>query len=701
MLWSIFAFSYSTLNCQNDLKTPPRAKQLPKRLETHGDIRIDPYYWLRERENLEVISYLEEENRYYEEMTQHTKEFQEQLFMEMKSRIKEDDTSAPYRLNGYYYLTRFETGKEYPIYARKEGSLEAEEEILFNCNILAEGYDFFNLRGISISPDNELAAFGIDTVSRRQYTIQIKNLKTGAIYPEKIENTTGSTVWAGDSKTLFYTKKDPETLRSDRVYRHVLGTSEAEDELVYHEQDETFSTFVYKTKSRQYIVIGSTSTMTSEYRFLEANHPYGSFSLFTPRQRGLEYGISHFENHFYILTNKDNAVNFKLMRTSEDQTNVQFWQEFIPHRPNVLLEDIEIFRDFYVLTERELGLTKLKIVEWEGGVSYYLPFESETYVAGTISNFDFDTRQLRYFFNEMSAPYAIIDFNTVTKAKVVVKEQEVLGEQFDKENYCSQRLWAPARDGKKVPISLVYHKNTDLKPNTPLLLYGYGSYGSTIDPYFSSIRLSLLDRGFVYAIAHVRGGEYLGRPWYEEGRLLHKKNTFYDFIDCSRFLIELGYTSSDHLYAMGGSAGGLLVGAIVNLAPTLYHGVIAAVPFVDVVTTMLDESIPLTTGEYDEWGNPNEETYYSYIKSYSPYDNVAAQDYPHIYVSTGLHDSQVQYWEPAKWVALLREMKTDTNLLFLDTNMEAGHGGASGRFQALKETAKEYAFLLDLEGKIR
>ncbi len=683
------------------METPPVAKKYPKQLEIHRDIRIDDYYWLNQRENTEVLSYLEAENSYYREMTKHTKEFQEELFLEMKSRIKEDDTSVPYLLNGYYYLARFETGKEYPIYARKESSLETEEEVMFNCNVLAADHEFFNLRGISISPDNILAAFGVDTVSRRQYTLQIKNLKTGEIYPDKIENTTGSSVWAADSKTLFYTKKDPVTLRSNRIYKHTLGHPETADELVFEEQDETFSTFVYKTKSRKYIVIGSSSTMTSEYQFLDAKQPNGSFTLFSPRQRGLEYSISHFGNHFYILTNKDGATNFKLMKTSENSTDTVYWEEFIPHRPDVLLEDIEIFKDFYVLTERELGLTQMKIVSWSDSISYYLPFESETYVAGPTSNLDFETRKLRYFYNAMTAPYAIIDFDMATKEKEILKEQAVLGGEFDKQNYRSQRTWAPTRDGKKVPISLVYHKKTALDGNSPLLLYGYGSYGSTMDPYFSSVRLSLLDRGFVYAIAHVRGGEYLGRPWYEEGRLLHKKNTFNDFVDCSRFLIESGYTTSQHLYAMGGSAGGLLMGAVINQAPDLYNGIIAAVPFVDVVTTMLDDSIPLTTGEYDEWGNPNDEEYYRYIKSYSPYDNITAQDYPNMYVSTGIHDSQVQYWEPAKWVAKLRKLKTDNNLLFLDTNMDAGHGGASGRFQALKETAKEYAFLLDLEGKIR
>lgn len=678
----------------------PKAKKIPKKLEIHGDIRVDDYYWLDDRENKEVIAYLEAENSYYKEMTSHTKDFQEELFLEMKSRIKEDDESVPYKRNGYYYLTRYETGKEYPIYSRKEESLDAEEEIIFNCNELAKGHDFFNLRGVSVSPDNKLAAFATDTVSRRQYFIQIKNLDTGEIYPDKIDNTTGGSVWAADNKTLFYTKKDPVTLRSDKIYKHKLGTRVEEDKLVFHEEDETYSTFVYKTKSRKYIIIGSVSTLTSEYQFIPADEPDTDFKIFSPRTRGLEYSISHYDDSFYVLTNKDDATNFKLMKTSENNTSFDNWEEFILHREDVLLEDIDIFKDYYVLSERENGLNKMKVVRWDGNDSYYLPFDSETYVAGSSTNLDFDTEKLRYFYNAMTSPYSIIDFNMRTKEKEVLKEQEVLGGKFKKENYRSERIWATAKDGTKVPVSIVYHKDTRLDGTSPLLQYAYGSYGSTIDPYFSTVRLSLLDRGFIYAIAHVRGGEYLGRPWYEDGKLLTKKNTFTDFVDVSEHLIAENYTSSEHLYAMGGSAGGLLMGAVVNIAPELYNGVIAAVPFVDVITTMLDDSIPLTTGEYDEWGNPNDKVYYDYMKSYSPYDNVEEKAYPNLLVTTGLHDSQVQYWEPAKWVAKLREYKTDDNQLFLDTNMEAGHGGASGRFEALKETAKEYAFILDLEGKI-
>lgn len=701
----IICLTFASSCEENNTKTmkleAPKAKKVSKELVIHDDVRIDDYYWLNDREDEEVIAYLEAENEYYAKNTNHTKSFQDELFQEMKSRIKEDDESVPYKLNGYFYLTRYEMGKEYPIYSRKKESLDADEEILFNCNELAEGHDYFNLRGVSVSPNNEMAAFAVDTVSRRQYYIQIKNLTTGEVYPDKIENTTGGVTWAADNKTLFYTKKDAVTLRSDKIYKHRLGTSSEEDELVFHEKDDTYNTFVYKTKSKKYIVIGSYSTLTSEYQILPADTPEGDFKMFSPRTRGLEYSISHYQDSFYVLTNKDEATNFKLMITAEDATHHENWKEFIPHRQDVLLEGIDIFKDYYVISERDQGLNKMKIVKWDGSDSYYLPFESETYVAGGTTNLDFDTENLRYFYNAMTSPYSIIDFNMRTKEKTVLKEQEVLGGKFDKENYKSERIWADARDGTKVPVSIVYHKNTKLDGSSPLLQYAYGSYGATIDPYFSTVRLSLLDRGFVYAIAHIRGGEYLGRPWYEDGKLLTKKNTFTDFVDVSKHLISNKYTSKEHLYAMGGSAGGLLMGAVVNMAPELYNGVVAQVPFVDVVTTMLDDSIPLTTGEYDEWGNPNDKEYYEYMKSYSPYDNVEAKAYPNMLVTTGLHDSQVQYWEPAKWVAKLREFKTDDNQLFLDTNMEAGHGGASGRFEALKETAKEYAFILDLEGKIR
>ncbi|MBV1923527.1 MAG: S9 family peptidase [Flavobacteriaceae bacterium] len=677
---------------------PPKADKVEKHLELHGDVRVDNYYWLNDKDDDEVIDYLERENDYYEKMTAHTKDFQKDLFEEMKSRIKEDDESVPYKLNGYYYITRFEKGKDYPIYTRKKDSLEAEEEILFNVNEMAEGHSYYKLSGMSVSPDNKLISFGVDTLSRRKYTIYIKNLESGEVYEEKIPVTTGGSTWANDNKTLFYTRKDEQTLRADRIYKHVLGTDSEKDELVYTEKDETFGTFVYKTKSRKYLVIGSYSTLTSEYRILSAEKPNEEFEIFQKRERGLEYSISHFGKDFYILTNKDKAINFKLMKTSETNTSKDNWEEVIAHRDNVLLEGIDIFKDYLVVNERDNGLNKIHIKPWDNSGSYYLPFTNETYTAYTTQNPEFDTKTLRYSYTSLTNPASLLDFNMETKEQKVLKETEVLGGKFKKDNYDSKRLWATAEDGTKIPVTMVFKKGIKLDGSNPLLQYAYGSYGSTIDPYFSSVRLSLLDRGFIYAIAHVRGGEYLGRNWYEHGKLLQKKNTFTDFIDVSKFLIEEKYTSKDHIYASGGSAGGLLMGAIVNMAPDLYNGVIAAVPFVDVVTTMLDDSIPLTTGEYDEWGNPNDKEYYDYIKSYSPYDNVEAKKYPNMLVTTGLHDSQVQYWEPAKWVAKLRELKKDKNTLLLHTNMDAGHGGASGRFEALKEVAMDYAFILDLEG---
>ncbi|WP_165749586.1 S9 family peptidase [Cellulophaga sp. Z1A5H] len=702
----IFLLSISfAASCKSDKKimsqnTVPVAKKMPKSLEIHGDTRIDNYYWLNDREDKEVIDYLNEEKAYYEKMMAHTVSFQNSLFDEMKSRIKEDDSSVPYKQNGYWYSTRYEIGKEYPIYSRKTDTNNAEAIELFDCNVMAEGLDYFKLGGIAVSPNNELAVFGVDDVSRREYTLKIKNLNTGEIYDDVIEKTTGGAVWANDNKTFFYSKKDPITLRSDKIYKHVLGTPTVDDVMVYHEEDETYDCFVYKTKSKKYIIIGSTSTLTSEYRYIKSDAPNSDFTIFSKRERGVEYSLAHYKDDFYILTNKDDATNFKLMKTSDTKTSSENWEDFIAHRSDVLLEDIEIFKEFYVISERENGLAKIKIVRWDSEESYFLPFNDETYTAYVSTNPDFDTEILRYGYNSLTTPSSVIDFNMKTKEKDVKKEQEVLGGKFQKENYTSERIWATARDGVKIPMSVVYHKDTKLDGSSPLLQYGYGSYGYTLDPNFSTVRLSLLDRGFIYVIAHVRGSEYLGRQWYDEGKLLKKQNSFTDFIDCSKFLIANQYTSPEHLYAEGGSAGGLLMGGIVNTEPNLYHGVIAAVPFVDVVTTMLDDTIPLTTGEYDEWGNPNEKEYYDYMKSYSPYDNVQEIKYPNMLITTGLHDSQVQYWEPAKWVAKLRDMKKDTNVLLFDINMDAGHGGASGRFEALKEVAKEYAFLIDLEKKI-
>jgi oligopeptidase B len=695
----IFATSCTKKTDQNMAQNVPApvAKKISKTLEKHGDKRTDDYYWLNDRENPEVIDYLKKENAYYQKMTAHTKDFQKDLYEEMKGRIKEDDASVPYFYNGYYYITRFEKGKDYPIYSRKKGSLSAKEEILFNCNELAKGHSYFQLGGLSVSEDNKFATFGTDIVGRRIYTIGIKNLETGKILPDKIENTTGHAVWANDNETVFYTRQDKVTLRSDKVYKHKKQSDAANDVLVYEEKDDTFNVDVSKSKSRKYIIIESGSTLTTESQILDANNPDGKFKVFQKRVRGLEYSISHYDDSFYIRTNKDKATNFKLMKTPETATPKENWKDVIAHRDDVLLEDIEIFKNYLVVEERSDGLNKIRIMPWSGKGAYYLPFQSETYTVYTTSNVDFDTDVLRYSYQSLATPPSVIDFNMKTKEKTILKEQEVLGGQFDKNNYKEERVWATAKDGTKIPVSLVYRKGTKKNGKNPLLQYAYGSYGYSMDATFSSTRLSLLDRGFIFAIAHIRGGEDLGRQWYEDGKLLKKKNTFTDFIDCSKYLIAQKYTSPEHLYAEGGSAGGLLMGAVINMAPELYNGVIAQVPFVDVMTTMLDDTIPLTTGEYDEWGNPNVKKYYDYMLSYSPYDNVKPHDYPNMYVSTGLHDSQVQYWEPAKWVAKLRAIKTGNQLLFLDTNMDAGHGGASGRFEALKELAKEFSFFLDLE----
>lgn len=689
--------------------SPPIAKKIPHKFENHGDTRIDDYHWMRltdaqkeaatpDAQTKEVLDYLHAENSFLEAEMKHTEAFQKEVFEEMKGRIKEDDSSVPYKKNGYYYITRYEQGKQYPIYTRKKGSLEAEEELLFDVNQMAEGFDYYTLGGLSVSPDNSKVVYGVDTVSRRQYVLYIKDLITGEIYKESIKNTTGGGVWASDSKTFFYTQKDEETLRSSKIYRHELGTDASEDVLVFEEKDDTFGAFVTKSKSQKYLVIGSYSTLSTEYQLLESDNPKGTFRLFQERTADLEYSISHFGDHFYVLTNKDGATNFKLMRTSVANTSKEYWEDVIPHRSEVLLEDISIFKEYLVLEERSNGLNKIRIRKWDLSEDYYLPFGEETYSAYVYANPEFDTEIVRYGYNSMTTPSSVIDFNMNDRSKTIKKEQEVLGGKFDKGNYVSERIWVPARDGKKIAVSMVYRKDTELNGDTPLLLYAYGSYGHTIDASFSTTRLSLLDRGFVYAIAHVRGSEYLGRNWYEDGKLFKKMNTFTDFIDCSKHLIAEGYTSEKHLYAMGGSAGGLLMGAVVNMNPELYNGVVAAVPFVDVISTMLDETIPLTTGEYDEWGNPNNKEYYDYIKKYSPYDNVSRIDYPNLLITTGLHDSQVQYWEPAKWIAKLRDYNTSSNLLLMHTDMETGHGGASGRFDALKETARDYVFFMNLEG---
>ncbi len=672
------------------------AAQRPKALTEHGDTRIDEYYWLNDRNDQEVIGYLQAENQYLDALMGHLKPLQEQLFAEMRGRIKEQDQSVPYRDNGYYYFTRYEQGLEYPIYARKKGSLQAAEEIMLNVNEMAEGYGYFSAAGLSVSPNNKLLAFGQDTLGRRIYSIRFKDLQTGAYLPDELPNTTGGAVWAMDNQHIFYSVKD-ETLRDYKIMRHKLGTPASADVTVYEEKDATFSCAVYRTKSDRYLVIASFQTLSTEYRLLEADKPTGEFRVFQPRERGLEYSIEHFGDHFYVRTNL-NARNFRLMRTSLKATTKDNWRELVPHREDVLLEDMDVFRDYLVLSERKAGITQLRIMPWKGGGEHYIAFQEDAYVAGTSVNLEFDTDELRISYQSMTTPPTTYDYNMRTRNFNLLKQQEVLG-GFSVEDYRSERVYVTARDGAKVPVSIVYHKNFVKNGQNPLLLYGYGSYGNSMDPFFSAARLSLLNRGFAFAIAHVRGGEEMGRHWYEDGKLLNKKNTFYDFIDCAEHLIAAKYTSKEQLFAQGGSAGGLLMGAVINMRPDLWKGVIAAVPFVDVVTTMLDESIPLTTGEFDEWGNPKDATYYNYMKSYSPYDNVAAVSYPALLVTTGLHDSQVQYWEPAKWVARMRKVSSNQNPILLYTNMEAGHGGASGRFRRLKEVAMEYSFLLELAGK--
>ncbi|MER3522795.1 MAG: oligopeptidase B [Ignavibacteria bacterium] len=674
----------------------PRAAVRPTTLEKHGHVRTDHYYWLRERDNPEVIEYLEAENAYTDAIMTPYKELEENLFAEMKARIKQTDLSVPYKLDDYYYYTRYEEGKEYPIYCRKRGSLTALEEVIIDGNVMAQGQPYFAIGATAVSFGQDILAFAVDTVGRRICTIRFKNLTTGELLPDEIRSSTPNIAWANDNRTLFYAKQDPTTLRPYRIYRHTLGTRPQDDVLVYEEKDETFSCRVFRTKSKRFLMIASTQTLSTEYRFLDATTPEGEFKVFHPRERHHEYFVDHFEDYFYIRTN-DDAKNFRLMRTPVGDTRKTAWRDVILHRKTVLLEDFEIFHDFLVLTERHNGLRRLRILPWLGASEHYITFDEPSYYVAVDVNPDFHTHLLRYRYQSLVTPNAVYDYDMRKRTKKLLKQDEVLG-GYDPNAYQSERRYARATDGTLVPISMVYKKGMKRNGNNPLLLYGYGSYGISTDATFSSARLSLLDRGFIYAIAHVRGGEELGRAWYEDGKLLKKKNTFTDFITCARYLIDEGYTQPDRLFAMGGSAGGLLMGAVINMAPELFKGVVALVPFVDVVTTMLDESIPLTTAEYDEWGNPNDKPYYDYMLSYSPYDNVEAKAYPNLLVMAGLHDSQVQYWEPAKWVAKLRAMKTDSNLLLLKTNMEAGHSGASGRFRRLRETAFQYTFLLRLAG---
>lgn len=679
---------------------PPAAEKGPKEFVAHGDKRTDDYYWLNQRENPKVLDYLKAENAYLDTLMSGTKDLREKLFTEMKGRIKEKDESLPYKDNGYWYYSRFEEGKQYPIFCRKKETLEAPEEILLDQNKMAEGFTYYSIGGRAVSDNNELLAYTVDSVSRRIYGLRIKNLVTGITYPENITNVDGSyIVWAADNKTIFYVKKDVTTLLGYQVWRHELGTDPSKDVMVFEEKDNRFYIGAYRTKSKKYMVIWSDmNEVSTEYRLLEASNPTGSFKVFEPRKENFQYSIEHFNDKFYVLTDWK-APNFRLMETPETQTGVNNWKEVIAHRKDVYISNLLVFNNHLVLGEVKDALNQLRVINLTSHKDYYITFPEAVYAAFPNINPDYNTNTLRLSYTSMTTPASIYDFNMDTQQRELKKQTEVLG-GFNKEDYTAERLWATVRDGMKVPISLVYKKGIQKNGSHPLLLYAYGSYGSSMSPAFNSNIISLLDRGFIYAIAHVRGGQEMGRQWYDQGHLFNKKNTFFDFIDCGEFLIREKYTVKEHLYANGGSAGGLLMGAIVNYRPDLWHGVVADVPFVDVITTMSDPTIPLTTGEYKEWGNPAVKEEYFYMRSYSPYDNVERKAYPNMLVTTGLHDSQVQYFEPAKWVAKLRELKTDNNKLLFKINMEAGHGGASGRFNYLKDVAWRYAFFLALEGKI-
>jgi oligopeptidase B len=676
---------------------PPDARKDPKELTAHGITRVDNYYWMNQRDHPDVVSYLEAENHYTKASLRHTEDLQEELYNEITGRIKQTDLSVPYFLNGYFYYTRYDEGKEYPVYCRKKGNMEAEEEIMLDVNTLADGYSFFQIGSLQVSEDNRLLAYSADTLSRRIYDIHFKDLEMGGDLPDIIPGTSGNLSWAADNNTLFYSVKD-ESLRPYRIMRHRLGENVSNDKLVYEEEDPTFTVRISKTKSREYFVIRSSSTLTDECRILKADQPEGDFKVFHPRTRGLEYSIEHAGDSFYILTNLD-ARNFRLMSAEPGKTGLEYWKEVIPHRENVLLEDFEVFEQFMALGERKDALTEIRIIDYSGK-DYYIDFQEDAYSVRLSTNLEYKTELLRFSYTSLTTPYSVFDYNTKDGSRDLLKQHEVVG-GYNPEEYHTERSFVEAGDGARIPLTMVYKKKLRKDNGNPLLLYGYGSYGSSMDPYFSSVRLSLIDRGFIFAIAHIRGGEEWGRQWYEDGKLLKKMNTFTDFIDCGKYLLEKGYAEQGKLFALGGSAGGLLIGAVINMRPELFDAAIAAVPFVDVVTTMLDESIPLTTGEYDEWGNPNQKEYFNYMLSYSPYDNIVAKKYPALLVTAGYHDSQVQYWEPAKWVAKLRDHHVGDTPILLWTNMEYGHGGASGRFKRYRETALEYAFLLDQAGLVK
>ncbi|MFW0714479.1 S9 family peptidase [Pedobacter sp. N23S346] len=678
----------------------PVAEIIPHQRVIHGDTVVDNYYWMidyfkKGPDSTKVVNYLKAENQYLNEMMKSTDAFQVDLFKEMKGRIKEKDESVPVFRNGYFYYSRTEDGKQYFKYCRKKGSLTAPEEVLLDVDEMAKGHSYFSANGFKVSPDNKLLAFGVDKFSRRQYTIQVKNLETGEIYKDAITNTEGPGAWANDNKTLFYTSKNPVTLLSEKIKKHTLGADAKTDVVVYDEKDNTNYIGVGKSKNGKYIFVASQGTLTSEFKMIDADHPENDFKVFSARSKDVLYSVMPVDGKFLILTNW-NAKNFRLMECPLDKTEKENWKEVIPHRTDVLLESAEEFKDYTVLSERKNGLTELRVLKKNGG-DYYIKFDEPAYDAGVGANPEYNSKTLRYSYTSLTTPSSVYDYDLEKKTQKLMKQQEVVG-GYNPKDYVTERIFATAKDGTKIPVALVYKKGFEKNGQSPLLLYGYGSYGSNSDVYFSSVRLSLLDRGFVFAIANIRGGQEMGRQWYEDGKLMKKKNTFTDFIAAGEYLIDQKYTSKGHLYANGGSAGGLLMGAVVNLAPDLWNGVIADVPFVDVVNTMLDESIPLTTNEFDEWGNPKKKDAYDYMKSYSPYENVEKKAYPNMLVTTGLHDSQVQYFEPAKWVAKLRAMKTDQNVLFLKTNMEFGHGGASGRFDYLKEEALGYAFFFKLEG---
>ncbi len=688
----------ATLASAAEEPSAPVAKKIPKILEEHGHRREDPYFWMKERENPAVIEYLKQENDYLNRSLAHTTNLQTALFEEIVGRIKKDDDTVPVRIKDYYYYSRFVQGGEYAIHCRKKGRLDAPEEIILDENDLAKGHEFFSFAGDDIHPGQKLVAFAVDTVGRRFNTIRFKNLETGEFLPHSISNVTENFVWAEDGKTLFYAKQDPNTLRAYRIFRHTLGTEPSKDVLAYEEKDETFSCYVSRSKSRKYLFVISHHLQSTEYRMLAADRPESEFQLIQAREPEHIYSVEHRGDDFYFQTNWK-AKNHRLMKAPVASPSKLNWQEVIPHREDVLLEGFVIFRDHMVLQERREGLNRLRVRSWDGKDDHYVEFDEPAYLARTGANPEMETGSLRYIYTSLTTPSSTYDYDMAKRQRVLRKRVEVLG-GFDPANYKTERRFARARDGQRVPISIVYRKTTPLNGKSPLLLQGYGSYGSSSEATFASPRLSLLDRGFVFAIAHVRGGQEMGREWYESGRLLKKKNTFTDFIDCAELLVKEGYADPKRVYAMGGSAGGLLMGAVINMRPDLFHGVVAAVPFVDVVTTMLDDTIPLTTFEYEEWGNPHKKEFYDYMLSYSPYDNVEAKGYPNLLVTTGLQDSQVQYWEPAKWVARLRALKTDNNRLLLYTNMGAGHGGATGRFKRHRETAQDYAFLLDLAGKL-